>query len=261
MFKIIKKVLLGSVSILIISVMTWTIILLNPSWSYAHETQIDFVTIHHNSELGEEATVVVKEAIDLIKRSPIYTKETKIDLCLNDDDFYKNIHPLYGKCLGYAVMDKTIIKNCSLDFKENLAHTKWEENNFEARKFKLSYLFAHEFTHNLQFLDSPGFFFKSPWAINWKLEGHADYTARGFQNDGLLKNKIDIYEEEKTKQHNGYPVLKLKDGTSQILSYYKYALVIQYLMEVKKLNFKQILESDLLLDNVYDEMIEWRNNE
>lgn len=260
MFKIIKKVLVGSFSILILSVLTWTTVLLNPSWSYAHETNVDFVTIHHNLELEDEAKLVVKEAVEIIKRSKIYTPDTKIDLCMNDDEFFKNIHPLYGTCLGYAVMDKTILKNCTVDFKKNLATTKWEENNFEHRKFKLAYLIAHEFTHNLQYLDSPAFFYKSPWEFNWKLEGHCDYIAREFQNDGLLRTKIDFYEEEKQKDHIGYPVFQLPDGTSQILSYFKYSLVVQFLMEEKNLNFKQILELDTPLDELYEEMLKWRKN-
>lgn len=259
MLKTIKKVLLGSISILLLSFLTWTTLLLNPSWSYAHETNVEFVTIHHNSALDEEAKTVVKEAIEIIKKSTIYTPDVKLDLCLNDDEFYKNIHPLYGKCLGYAVTNKVIIKNCKVNFKEDLAQTQWEENNREHRKFKLTWLIAHELMHTLQYLDSPNFFYKSPWKIHWQLEGHADYIAREFQNDGQLKNKIDFFEKEKLKDHIGYPVFKREDGTCQILSYFKYSLVVQYLIEEKNLSFDQLLKVEDSLDELYEELLAWRN--
>ena len=130
-----------------------------------------------------------------------------------------------------------------------------------SENFDLTWVLAHEFTHNLQYKANAKYVVKNTIGkINWKLEGHADYISRGFKNDGQLIDKIDKYLVEAQKEHNGLPVFELKDGTKQILPYFKYALVVQYLMEQKGLNFYQICEIETSLNDLYMEMINWRNS-
>lgn len=93
--------------------------------------------------------------------------------------------------------------------------------------------------------------------LNWKFEGHAEYIARAFKHDNRLKDKINTYLIEEKKEHIGIPVMVLNDGTILSLSYCKYALVVQYLMETKKLNFDEICELEIPFDDLYREMIDW----
>ncbi len=258
MLKTIKKVILSSLSILALTILGWTILLLNPSLSYANKSHCDFVTIHHNQDLEEETNAVIREALGIIKKSALYEDGLAIDLCLNENSRYASFNPIYGQALAYAQLDIVAIKNCKLNFAKNLVVTKWPQNNFEERKFKLSWILAHEFMHTLQYSYDPSYYIKSTMGtINWKLEGHAEYVSREFKNDGLLKEKIKKYIAEEKIEHIGFPVFELEDGTQQILSYYKYALVIQYLMEEKELDFKQIALLDGKLETWYSEMINW----
>jgi len=259
MIKTIKKVILSALSILGFSFMFWVLFLLNPSLSYANKTQFDFVTIYHNQDLDEPTEVVLKNAMSIIKKSALFDDKVKINLCLNDDNIYPNLlNPLVGQPTAYAILNKTVIKNCRPDFKENIAETQWEINNYEHRKFNLTWLLAHEFTHNLQYHTNSNYVIKSTLGkINWKLEGHAEYIARAFKNDGALKNKIEKYLIERDKEHTGLPVFELEDGTKQILSYYKYGLVIQYLMEEEEMDFGQICKLEKDLDELFAQMIEW----
>ncbi len=258
MIKVIKKVLLGSFSILSISFLFWVVLLLNPNLSYANKTDFGLVKIFHNEILDQQTEEVVHAAIDIIKASELFDSEMSIQLCLNDDPIYPHLHRLVGDPLAYAILDKTIIKNCTIKFDENLAETQWAVNNHELRKFDLTYLLAHEFMHNLQFNAKLNYVIRTTLGkLNWKLEGHADYIARQFKQDGKLKEKIAKLLEEQKKEHHGLPVFELEDGTKQIFSYFKYALVVQYLMEEKEMNFKQICEEKRSLDDLYAEMIAW----
>jgi len=63
--------------------------------------------------------------------------------------------------------------------------------------------------------------------MNWKFEGDADYVARQNKNDGLLRKK---------------------DETKQIFSNCKYAIVDQYLSDVKNLDYEQFCVLDTPLD-------------
>ena len=55
-------------------------------------------------------------------------------------------------------------------------------------------MLAHELKHNLQFgANEDNVKNSTKRDRNWKLEGHADYIARNFKNDGRLKEKISEY--------------------------------------------------------------------
>lgn len=261
MVKTIKKIVLSSLSILGISLLIWIMFLLNPGLSYANKTQFNYVTVYHNQDLSDHAEIIINEAITIIKRSDLFEEGTSIQFCLNDDELYPSLHPFAGQPLAYAMLNKTIIKNCKISFEDNVVETQWEVNENELRTFNLTWLLAHEFTHNLQYQANAGYVMETTLGkLNWKLEGHAEYIAREFKEDGRLQEKIDRYLTEENKKHIGLPVFEYKDGTKQILSYYKYAVVIQYLMEINQLDFAQICELESSLDEIYSEMIAWKEN-
>ena len=259
MRKSIKKTFLSILSILGISVLVWIILMANPSLSYANKTQIDFITVYHNQPLDAGAEAVLEDVIRIIRKADIFDENTNIQLCINDDKVYPNLFPWVGGPTAFALFDKAVIKECSLHFDENAAKTKWAVNNYEDRTFNLTWLLAHEMSHNLQFQENLGYIIKSTGGtqINWKLEGHAEYIAREYKNDGKLKSKIKTYLAEEKKEHNGLPVFDLEDGTKQILSYYKYSLIIQYLMDEKQMSYQDICASATSQDSLYEEMLEW----
>lgn len=257
MLKLIKRIVLSSLSILGISFLIWTFLLLNPSWMYSKSTEIDNITIYHNVALEEGTETVLKNALNIIQGSDIYDEQLKIQFCLNENNIYPKLYPFAGGN-AYAFLNKAVIFAGTPNFKNNVSEFKWEINNYELRKFNLTTLLAHEFMHNMQYNFNPRYNITSTLGtINWKFEGHAEYIAREFKNDGLLKKKIALYLVEESKDHVGVPVFTLEDGTIQNLSYYKYSLVIQYLMEEKKLNFQQVCELETGFDELYDEVIDW----
>ncbi len=253
--KKLKKLLISCISVLGISFLVWTVLLLNPNLSYANKTQIENITVFHNSALEEGIDLILKDAVAILKTSDIYDQNLDIQLCLNDDKIYPNLHPFAGGT-AYAFANKTIIYASQANFKDNYAEFSWAINNYEFRKYNLTALLAHEFTHNLQFNFDSGYYnLNSIRKINWKLEGYAEYISREFKHDGKLKEKIQLYLKKEQEEYTGVPVFILSDGTIQNLSYFKYALVVQYLMEEKNLSFAQICAMKQDLDSNYSEMI------
>ncbi len=257
MLKVIKKVILGSVSILGMSFMMWTFLLLNPNWVYGKSMTIDNVTVYYNSDLETSAENTIKKVLEIVSSSEIYKNENTIQLCMNDNSIYPNLHPV-ASGTAYAFLNKTVIFSSSPNFRENTAEFQWEINNYELRKYNLTYLLAHEFMHNVQYEQNKRYSISTTFGKqNWKLEGHADYIARQFKNDGLLKTKIRKYLTEAKKKHVGIPVFELEDGTIQNLSYYKFALVVQFLMEERGMDFDQICQLDTNLNDLFNDMINW----
>lgn len=258
MIKTLKKVILSCFSILLLTCLVWIVLLLNPTLLYANLSNFNQFTVFHNEELDEEIKHIIIDALAIIKQSDIYDKKLNIQLCLNDDKLYPKLYPFAG-ATAYAFLNKTVIYDCKPKFKLNRAEYNWERYNYELRNFDLTWLLAHEFTHNLQNHFDLNYVIKTTLGkINWKLEGHAEYISREFKNDGKLLDKIEIYETEIAKKNNDSATYILADGTHQMYSYYKYALVVQYLFEVKKLNYKQLLEHQSDLEDIFTEMIEWK---
>ncbi len=261
MRKLLKKTILGSVSLLAISCFFWVLLILNPKLSYANATEYDVVTVFHNDALDGNTETVIKEAVELLKQSPLFHENITLQLCMNDDKVYPYLNPLIGQPYAYAFLDKTVLMNCTVKFDENIAETQWAINENEVRQFDLAYVLAHEFMHNLQFDARFGYVIKSTMGTrNWKLEGHADYIARAYKNDDKLKSRIDNFLVEETKEHVGLPVFDIGDGTMQVFSYFKYSLVVQYLMEEKGLTFDELCELSTSFDELYVEMLAWNKN-
>lgn len=267
MKKTIKKVILSSLSVLGVSFFVWIMLLLNPSMVYSNSTTFANITIHHNSDLQPEAEGVINNALEILRTSDIYNEDIKINLCMNDGSIYPNLHPT-ASGIAYTHFNNSVIYASTPDFKKNTSEYSWEINDYEIRKYDLTALLAHEFMHAVQsdfdlqyWLSATISFTPHQVRSNWKLEGHADYIARGFKNDGDLLGKIAKYKFEEKKEHIGLPVINLEDGTVQLFAYYKYAIVVQYLMEEKGLDFKQVCELETSFDELYAEMIEWSETE
>lgn len=263
MKKTIKRILLSSLSILGVSCAIWIMLMLNPSMVYAKSTTFDNVTVHYNSNLQPEAESVIKNALAIINTSDIYNEEIEISLCLNDGSVYPNLHPI-ASGTAYTYFNNSVIYASTPDFKKNTAEFKWEMNNYELRKYNLTVLLAHEFMHAVQHRYDTKYYLSTTLSfkphqvnLNWKLEGHADYIARRFKNDNNLLGKIAKYQAEENRDHVGVPVFELEDGTIQNLGYFKYAIVVQYLMEEKGLDFKQVCDLESGFEELYAEMIEW----
>lgn len=260
MRKIIKKVIIILSSVIGTICLFWIILLLNPSLSYTNQTQFDKVSIFHNQELDERTEAVVKDVIEILKTSSLYDENLHYQLCLNDNKIYPNINPfVVGEPLAFSFLNKTVAKNGEFNFNEDIIEVQWNTNE-ELRKYNLTHFLAHELTHNLQ--NNANQIYKNKttlWKRNWKLEGHADYIARKFKNDGILKDKIDKYLIEENNIHKGLPATKDEIGIYWFYGYYKYALIVQYLMEEKKMNYNQICELDADINEIYSEMLNWRN--
>ena len=96
----------------------------------------------------------------------------------------------------------------------------------------------------------------------WKLEGYPEYIAR----QPKLKDKayslareIDRYLAHNNTAKDGW--IAIEDGGCEAPAYYyKGRLMIEYLMDIKHLSYHQILEDKTPTEQVFSEMIQWRNN-
>ncbi|MBS2212722.1 collagenase [Carboxylicivirga mesophila] len=258
MKRILIKFIVTLISLLVVFFATYAILFFNPSLSYSNKTQLGQVTIYHNLELEEKTSDIINAAIELTKSSELYDESMPIKLCFNDDNIYPHLYPM-DSTPAFALSNAVILKKGDYQFNKNLVVVYYEENDFY-QHLDLTWLLAHEFTHSLQFNADLDYMKKTTRGkINWKVEGYAEYISRNYKGDGRLKEKIDDYL---VKSKNGQDPVKIivdNDGTKQVHSYNKYGLMVQYLMEVKDMDYFKICEFEISRDQVFLEMMEWRN--
>ncbi|MEM6806956.1 MAG: collagenase [Bacteroidota bacterium] len=256
MLRNLKKITISLGSILGLGMLFWIILLMNPSLSYAHQTKLGKVDVYHEQALPAGSEALIAQAYEILKTSEIFSKEAQIQLCLNDGSNFPHRFPLRGG-VAYSYWNKAIIYKSNPDFIRNRAFYEWEENQGAKRSWDLVELLAHEFTHTLQSYHNR----LSPLedAI-WKIEGYAEYISRSQRKELRdLKENLRRLRDAQKQASTAIPWINFQDGSGVPQSYFRYRLLIQYLLEEKGLSYLEILDMNLSDNEVEEEIISYLN--
>jgi len=222
-------------------------IVLNPILTYANKyTHKDF-TIYYSANLDPLFVSNLDQATELLKKSELYNKKFKIDICLSDGSQYPEIiKAIRGQAFAWGFYNKVVLQgtmNCKYNYVE-----------LNGYKWNLSQLLAHEMTHCLQF-NTLGFWNSKPIAKvdNWKWEGYAEYISRQDTNLIELVYKIDKFQNA----DNNTWEITLDDSTITPREYYHYWNLVQYCLEIKKISYTKLLTDTTSEDIIKQEMMQW----
>lgn len=223
------------------------IIILNPILTYANKTTYNNYAVFHSKPFDPALTITLDDATELLQRSEFYNPKLQIDVCLNDGSKYpKLVQALRGQAFAWGFYNKVVLQGTA-NFKDNYI----ELNGY---KWNLTQLLSHEMIHCLQF-DNLGFWKSNPIANipGWKWEGYAEYISR--QNNDqkdLSKNLSRLIKTDKSSWS-----IQFNDGTIAPREYYDYWTLVEYCMDIKKMNYKQILSDTITEQAVRQEMMNW----
>lgn len=251
MLRNLKKITISLSSILGLGMLFWIVLLMNPSLSYAHQTDLDKVCVYHNRELPSGSEALIAQAYEILRKSELFSEDVEIQLCLNDGSNFPHRFPLKGG-IAYSYWNKAVIYRSQPDFIRNRAFYTWEENHGQERSWDLVELLAHEFTHTLQSQQNR----LSPLQYaSWKIEGYAEYISRAHRKETFdLAENITKLKTARENPAKGLPWIRFEDGSGCPESYFTYRLLIQYLMEKKGLSYLEILELEKSEEEVEREM-------
>jgi hypothetical protein len=243
----IKKWALRLTAIVLLITGLLLVIVLNPILTYANNTKHNNYTIFHNRPLDPALLTKLDQAAELLRTSEFYDSNLQLDICLNDGSKYpKLIGTLRGQAFAWGFYDKVVMQG-NANFKDNYV----ELNGY---KWNLTQLLAHEMTHCVQFAKL-GFWKSKPITNipNWKWEGYAEYVSRQ-NNDqkNILKNIARFIATNKKNWE-----ITFADGTIAPGDYYAYWILVQYCIEIKKMNYRQILADSTSEQNLRQEMMSW----
>jgi hypothetical protein len=247
------KWLLRFICVILFTVVSLIVVVLNPVLLYANRTTHQNYAIYHNAQLDPTAFSRIDEATKLLKTSELFDPTYKIDICLNDGSIYPTLMRwLRGSAFAWGFYNKVVLQG-DANFEGNYV----ELNGY---KWNLTQLVAHEATHCLQY-NRFGFWKTNP-AANlpiWKTEGFPEYVAR--QNSDQKNLAFNINQLVKTEQRDNNGWINFADNTGTVIAYYKNWLLVQYCIDVKKMSYQQILNDEVKEEIVRDEMMNWYQNQ
>jgi len=222
-------------------------IILNPVLTYANNSRHKQFTIFHNNTFDPALTVRLEEALVLAARSEMFKPELKLDICLNDGSRYPRlIERFLGDGYAHGFYDKVVL-NGHADFSNNFV----ELNGF---KWNATQLLAHEMIHCYQF-SKMGLWKSNPVAgiPVWKWEGYPEYVARQYGDQVDLRNNITRLMNQPDQDR----WILFEDKTGTVASYYRFWLMVQFCMNIKKMSYAQILRDQTPEAEIWDQMMKW----
>lgn len=226
------------------------IFMLNPIILYANKTVIGNYSIYHNKPLDKNFQDQIKQANAIIRSSELYDPKLKIDICLKDGSKYPGlIESVLGKDFISSFYNKNIFGGDTMNYEANYIR-------LGEHRWNLTQMLAHAQVHCLEF-NKYGLWQSNPIGKhpNWKWEGYPECIARqNFKDDNLTDNIQTLVDKEQT-DNNGW--MLLPDNTETLISYYKYRLLIQFCIDIKRMSFVQILKDTVQEETVRKQMMAW----
>jgi hypothetical protein len=254
--KKIKRILYLLLITILVLVSGLVTIILYPQPLFANKVEYKQFKVYSNEEIGDEVKPILDTALSLVRKSELYDSTYKVDIFLSYNTFFNKID---SKVFGYGpiatAIDNNLVFKVAVDINKNLVYSTFHkpcERHFD-------YVIAHEMTHCLQ-THKYGMLKFNPFnhPEMWKLEGYPEYVARQkFSNPAnSLKKVIERLMELKNKQTDIW-ILEEEGGCEAPEYYYKGMLMTEYLINVRRLTYDQILKDTCSEEEIYSEMTEW----
>lgn len=257
MFKRILKIMLLT---LLAAILTIATIILFPQRLFANKICYKEFTVYSNDKIDNSIKIVLGNALTLVQKSELYDPKYKYNIILCNNSFYNKID---DKLLGIGRSARTTLKNViikvRIDPKNNLALPTF----YKACEANLMELIAHEMTHCLQ-ANKYGILKFNPFNHPelWKLEGYPEYISKQAElssKNYSLAGDIHRYVNLESKATDIW--ILSDDGGCEVPNYYyKGRLMIEYLIDIKRLSYDQILEDTTSENTIYQDMLKWNDN-
>lgn len=246
MSKLIKKLLLFALTIFLILVISvqFPSLFIDKKFTYKSFE----IYSNANIKLDESIKNVLDSVLIILDESEFSEESDEYKLYFIRGTLYEELLRILGrKNMAFSKFEKHIY-SAYPNFKEG----KLIRNNNELECLNLIQIISHEGVHSQMYKDYYGWFeMKTPFWIN---EGYAEYIS--YKPFRELEN-YDITSLLSKLENSKGVWLKTEYNTMTLREYVKSRLLIEYLMDVKKMRIKEIIENKQLNPNeIFEEIKE-----
>lgn len=260
MQKTMKKIVTGTILVLLVIISGVGTIVLFPQPLFANKIEYKNFTVYSNQEIDEKIKVTLDNALSLVKKSELHDPAYEYDVFLSYNSSYNSLDDkVLGRGPAARATDNNVVIKARIDVERNLFFPTF----YQACEGNLTNLLAHEMIHCLQ-AHKYGKLRFNPFRHPelWKLEGYPEYISRQvkLQAPGYdLIREIETYVELASKATDIW--ISVEEGGCKVPDYYyKSRLMTEYLMDVKGYTYDKLLSDTTSEDRIYKEMIKWKDN-
>ena len=201
-----------------------------PYFFFSHKIEYKNYKIYSTSSISKNISNVLNRVDNLISASELYTTniEHRIFIC-NNLNLYTFFAPMARKAYGcnYRMFGNIFVANCRIE--KDIAFSNRNKNN----KRSLSGIIAHEVTHSL--INKYMGWIKNKMLPKWKEEGYCEFIAQESSIDNIIG--IELFKKGQT-------------DNSKAFKYFEYRTIMDYLINVKKLSFDDVVNQNLNFNKV-----------
>lgn len=253
MFKRIFKWLGLIVGIIVIFVLLDIVVLATPGLFFPEEKQYGAITVYSEKPIGQETDSIMSEVLLRLNKVPIYDPKRKYNLCLCSTQkkfsTFARLTVRANRIMGFSLLGSAYVNE---DLIRELGLKTGGKPKYLSREGSVMHVATHELMHGY-INDYYGSITARTLPV-WKIEGYCEYGVNQFvapQDSGYsIQERIDIYLDD-TKWNPTAEVHR---------PWYVWGLMMEYLINVKGLDFEQVMAENITKKMVYQEMIEWRKS-
>jgi len=218
-------------------VLAYILLLCFPQVLFGHQVSSGNLTVYSREPLDQNINIVLDRVQQQLARSPINSSEVKPKIFFTNSFRFYSVLSLYigdnsfGK--GYAVLPTTNVFINKSDAANDLVFRDAPARNQRS----LSGVIAHEITHLL--IRKRYGYWRNLTMPTWKKEGYAEYVAGSSTLD--YETGVQMWKANP------------RDGTGY--QYFKYHILVKYLLEHDKLSVDDLFNREFDLQQLEDRVL------
>lgn len=244
-----KRVFRFTISFLSLNLFLFLAFLFFPSWLYAHRTDLGPVAVYHHQPLPEGFDEIVRESIEVIKKSELYQPAFRSEVCLNDGALYpKLVRTALGDDVFRAFEQKAVMLG---ELSDNTRVIRARGRELNTVQF-----LSHAFVHNLQY-QYHGFLEANPLGGHpeWKWEGYVEYIVL------QPSESLAYYHELLSDTEGPFDWIELEGGMATIRMHIEFMMLTKYCFEQKNWSYQEFVDDTTSREVLWQEMEESCENE
>ncbi len=227
-----------------------TLVLSTPGPFFEEKKQYGSITVYSEKPIGQVTDSIMSEILLRLEEVPIYDSVKKYNLCLCSTQkkftFFARLTSRANRIMGFYIFGSAYVNE---DFINELKIRTGGQPRYLTREGSVVHVATHELMH--------GYLIEAHGSIaaralpEWKIEGYCEYGVNQYvapRDSGYtISERISIYLDD-----------SLWNPTAEVhRPHYIWGLMIEYLINVKGLNFEQVMEESISFENIYTEMMDW----
>ena len=240
------------VGVIIIFILSVILILATPGPFFQVEKQYENIAVYSDKSVGQETDSIMSEVFLRLNEVPIYDSERKYNLCLCSTQkkfsFFSRLTVRANRIMGFCLLGSAYVNE---DFISELKLKTGGKPKYLTREGSIVHVATHELLHG--YINDYYGRIAARSLPAWKIEGYCEYGVNQFvapsDSGYTIPERIDIYLDD--SQWN---------PTAEVhRPHYVWGLMMEYLINVKGLNFEQVMADSVTKNKVYKDIMDWRN--